>query len=118
MRARDPGGKCGKAYRHKVDLPGVYRRRVSRRGAYRFLQAAIATIAIVGCATMAAHKASDYDRGNVSEDKMTKDVDSCAKQAEAHTKEYGMGPYDPTHGSYNFMFDSCMQAGGYQRKKI
>ncbi len=118
MRARDPGGKCGNAYRHKVYPRGVYRRGVYRRGVCRCLQAAIVTIAIAGCATMAAHKASDYESGNVSEDKMTKDVDSCAKQAEAHTKEYGMGPYDPTHGSYNFMFDSCMQAGGYQRKKI
>lgn len=113
MRVRDPGGKCNGACRNKV-----YRTKVCLARVYRHLQTAIVTIAVAGCATMAAHKASDYDRGNVSEDKMTKDVDSCAKQAEAHTKEYGMGPYDPTHGSYNFMFDSCMQAGGYQRKKI
>ena len=39
------------------------------------------------------------------------------QKAEAHQKVYGLGPYDPTHGSYNWMYDSCMQAGGYQRKK-
>lgn len=78
---------------------------------------AVAIIAAAGCSTMAAHQATDYDPGGASADKLSKDADSCAKQAEAHTKEYGMGPYDPTHGSYNFMFDACMQAGGYQRKK-
>jgi hypothetical protein len=79
--------------------------------------AAIVALAIVGCASMAAHTAADYDQGDASAEKLSKDADSCAKQAEAHTKQYGMGPYDPTHGSYNFMYDSCMQAGGYERRK-
>ena len=83
----------------------------------RQMRAAIAAIAISGCTSMAVHTASDYDRGSAPAEKLAKDADSCAKQAEAHQKEHGYGPYDPTHGSYNWMYDSCMQAGGYQRKK-
>jgi hypothetical protein len=66
---------------------------------------------------MAAHTAANYEQGAVAQDKFDKDADSCGRQAEAHTKQYGMGPYDPTHGSYNYMYDSCMQASGYARKK-
>ena len=83
----------------------------------RHLCAAIAVLAVAGCASMAAHTAANYERGNASEEKLAQDSDSCTKQAEAHTKQYGMGPYDMTHGSYNYMYDSCMQAGGYERKK-
>jgi hypothetical protein len=78
---------------------------------------AIAAVAIAGCASMAAHTASDFDRGSAAAEKLSKDADSCAKQAEAHTKQYGYGPYDPTHGAYNYMYDSCMQANGYERKQ-
>ena len=81
------------------------------------MHAAVAVLAIAGCASMAAHTPADYEPGNAPAEKLAKDADSCAKQADAHTKEYGLGPYDPTHGSYNFMYDACMQAGGYQRKK-
>jgi hypothetical protein len=80
------------------------------------LRTAVVVIAITGCASTAMHTAADFDRGSVPAEKLAKDADSCAKQAEAHQKEYGYGPYDPTHGSYNWMYDSCMQAGGYQRK--
>jgi hypothetical protein len=78
---------------------------------------AIATIAVTGCTSMAVRTAADYDPGSAAAEKLAKDDDACARQAEAHQKEYGLGPYDPTHGSYNWMYDSCMQAGGYQRKK-
>jgi hypothetical protein len=78
---------------------------------------AIAMLLIAGCTSMAAHTPANYERGAVTQEKFDKDTDSCARQAEAHTKQYGMGPYDPTHGSYNFMYDSCMQASGYARKK-
>jgi hypothetical protein len=81
------------------------------------MQVAIATIAVAGCTSMAARTVADYDRGSAPAEKLVKDADACARQAEAHQKEYGLGPYDPTHGSYNWMYDSCMQAGGYQRKK-
>jgi outer membrane murein-binding lipoprotein Lpp len=86
----------------------------------RWMHAAIvviASIAIGGCTAMAVRTAADYDRGSAATEKLAQDADACAKQAEAHQKEYGLGPYDPTHGSYNWMYDSCMQAGGYQRKK-
>ena len=83
------------------------------------MHVAIATIAVAvaGCTSMAARTVADYDRGSAPAEKLAKDADACARQAEAHQKEYGLGPYDPTHGSYNWMYDSCMQAGGYQRKK-
>lgn len=79
---------------------------------------AIATLAVAGCTSMAIRTIADYDPGSVPPEKLAKDADACAKQAEAHQKEYGLGgAYDPTHGSYNWMYDSCMQAGGYKRKK-
>jgi hypothetical protein len=91
---------------------------VGRRSAGgRLLRAGLAVLAVSGCTSMAVHTAADFDRGSAPAEKLNKDADSCAKQAEAHQKEYGFGPYDPTHGSYNWMYDSCMQAGGYQRKK-
>ena len=89
---------------------------VKQRTGRRLMCAALAAI-ITGCAVNAVHTAADFDRGDAAADKLAKDADSCAKQAEAHQKDYGFGPYDPTHGSYNWMYDSCMQAGGYQRKK-
>lgn len=88
-----------------------------RTGGRGRMHAAIAAIAVAGCTTMAVHTAADYEPGNAPADKLAKDADACAKQAETHQKQYGFGPYDPTHGSYNWMYDSCMQAGGYQRKK-
>ncbi len=78
---------------------------------------AIAILAVAGCTSMAIRTAADYDPGSAPPEQLAKDANACAKQAEAHQKEYGLGPYDPTHGSYNWMYDSCMQAGGYQRKK-
>jgi len=83
----------------------------------RPMHVAIVAIAIAGCTSMAMHTAADYDRGSKSAEKLAKDADACARQAEAHQKVYGFGPYDPTHGSYNWMYDACMQAGGYPRKK-
>jgi hypothetical protein len=79
--------------------------------------AIVATVLIAGCTSMAAHTPASYERGAVAQDKFDRDAESCDRQAEAHTKQYGMGQYDMTHGSYNFMYDSCMQASGYARKK-
>jgi len=93
-----------------------FARRIIARG--RYVCVVVASITLVaGCGSMAARTGSDYDRGASPAEKLAADADSCAKQAEAHTKQYGMGPYDMTHGSYNFMYDSCMQAVGYERKK-
>ena len=88
-----------------------------KSAAYWRTHAAIVAIAVAGCTSMAARTTADYDPGSAATEKLAKDADACARQAEAHQKEYGLGPYDPTHGSYNWMYDSCMQAGGYQRKR-
>ena len=78
--------------------------------------AAFVIIFAAGCTSMAARAPEDYDRGAAPMQKFDKDFDACVKQAEAHQKEHGYGPYDPTHGSYNYMFDLCMRSSGYQRK--
>ncbi len=67
---------------------------------------------------MAEHTAANYEQGSASSEKFAKDVRACEKEAEAHGKEHGFGPYDPTHGAYNLMYDACMRTSGYQRKKV
>jgi hypothetical protein len=84
--------------------------------ARRQMLAVFVVIVAAGCASMAARMPEDYDRGSASAQKFGKDSDSCVKQAEAHQKEHGYGPYDPTHGSYNYMYDLCMRSSGYQRR--
>ena len=74
------------------------------------------TIGLGACASMAAHTAETFDRGSAPEAKFSKDVRGCENEAEAHGKEHGYGPYDPTHGAYNRMFDACMKSNGYQQK--
>jgi len=69
-----------------------------------------------GCSSMKARTASDYERAGTSESKFTKDAEACDKQAAAHQKEFGYGPYDPSRGPYNRMYDMCMQASGYPLK--
>jgi hypothetical protein len=86
-------------------------------GVLRALVALAATVAAVGCASMKAYTADDYDRGGASSEKYYKDSRACDKQAEAHGKEHGFGPYDPTNGAYNRMYDACMRSSGYTRKK-
>ena len=86
------------------------------RAARNGCAALAAALGIVACASMAAHTGESFERGNVSADKFSKDTRGCEKEAEAHGKEHGYGPYDPTHGAYNNMFDACMKSNGYQRK--
>jgi hypothetical protein len=76
------------------------------------------TIAIVaaGCVSMTQRTAADYDRGSASEAKLTSDAAVCAKEAEAHQKEFGYGPYDLMRGPYNRLYDACMRSYGYQLK--
>lgn len=78
--------------------------------------AATLAMSLIGCASMKEHTDADYDRGSATSDKFRSDSRACEKQAEAHGKEHGYGPYDPTHGAYNRMFDACMLSSGYQRK--
>ena len=87
-----------------------------RRAGSPGLAALALTLGLSACASMAAHTAETFERGNAPEAKFSKDVRGCEKEAEAHGKEHGYGPYDPTHGAYNRMFDACMKSNGYQQK--
>jgi len=77
---------------------------------------AVATLVLAACAGMGPRTAADYDKGTATDAQFRKDVLACEKQAEASGKEFGLGPYDPTAGAYNRMFDMCMRTSGYQRK--
>ena len=97
----------------------MHRTRKLERVAGRALVACAATVAAVAlaaCAATTARTAGDYDRGNVSQAQFVKDSEGCAKEAEAHQKEFGYGQYDPTRGPYNRLYDACMQSHGYARK--
>jgi hypothetical protein len=78
----------------------------------------VASIAILaaGCSHMTARTANDYERGNTPDTKFSKDAEACDKQAVAHQKEFGYGPYDLGRGPYNRMYDMCMQSNGYPLK--
>jgi hypothetical protein len=72
---------------------------------------------VVGCASFAIRTADDYDRGQASQPKFVKDSEVCAKQAEADQSKFGIGgDIDPTHATYNRMYDACMRASGHRRK--
>jgi len=73
-------------------------------------------LALAACASLSPRVATDYDRGTATESQFRKDASACEKQAEASGKEFGYGPYDPTHGAYDRMFDMCMRTSGYTRK--
>jgi hypothetical protein len=77
----------------------------------------VLALSIVGCNSMAIRTSADYDKGAFSDSRYQQDVRACEKQAEGNAKEHGMGPYDPTHGSYNWMYDVCMRTSGYERRK-
>ena len=82
------------------------------------LAAIAAVIALAACNTsmMKPRTAADYERGSAPEAQLAKAAEGCAKEAEAHQKEFGYGQYDPTRGPYNRLYDACMQSHGYQRK--
>jgi len=65
---------------------------------------------------MAPRTHADYDKGSAADGRYQQDAQVCEKQAEANAKEHGMGPYDPTHGAYNWMYDVCMRSSGYERR--
>jgi hypothetical protein len=83
----------------------------------RALVAVGAVLAVAACTSMKAHSGDNYERGNATSEKYYKDTRACDKQAEAHGKEHGFGPYDPTNAAYNRMFDACMASSGYTVKK-
>jgi hypothetical protein len=82
----------------------------------RGIAAIAAAVALAACSTITASTSAQYDRGSVPEPQFLKDGESCAKEAEAHQKEFGYGQYDPTRGPYNRLYDACMRSHGYQRK--
>jgi hypothetical protein len=71
---------------------------------------------VAACGGVTARTGADYVRGEAPEAKFKKDAEACDKQAAAHQKEFGNGPYDLTRGPYNRMYDMCMQSAGYPLK--
>lgn len=79
--------------------------------------AAAALLLGTGCATFRESTTADYDRGQLPASQFSTDGDICAKMAEADQNRFGAGgEIDPTHATFNRMFDACMRASGYQRK--
>jgi hypothetical protein len=79
--------------------------------------AAAVAVSVAACSSMRAYSADDYERGAATSEQYYRDSRACEKQADAHGNEHGYGPYDPTNGAYNRMFDACMRSSGYTRKK-
>jgi hypothetical protein len=75
-----------------------------------------ATLAIAGCGSTDVRTADDYDPGSTPQAQFQKGASLCDKQAESDEKNMGRGPLDPTHSTYNRMFDACMRASGWTRK--
>ena len=75
-----------------------------------------AAFAAMGCASTQLRTAEDYDTGGTPQAQFDKGAALCDKQAEADEKVMGRGPLDPTHSTYNRMFDACMRASGFVRK--
>ena len=77
-----------------------------------------ALVIVIGCATYAARTADDYDQGQGPRPRFVKDNEACARQAEADQRRFGIGgEMDPTHATFNRMYDACMRASGYLRKQ-
>jgi hypothetical protein len=80
--------------------------------------AAPALLLVIGCAQYAARTAEDYDQGQAPRPQFVKDNEACARQAEVDQRKFGIGgDMDPTHATFNRMYDACMRASGYQRKQ-
>ncbi len=82
------------------------------------LHAIVAVVALSGCASYAALTADDYDPGTTPRTQFLSNAHMCDQQAEADHKKFGMGPMDPTHGTFNRMYDACMRSSGYTRKPL
>ena len=82
-----------------------------------FMLAASMLLTAVGCANFKAFTAEDYDRRDAPQKQFASDAEVCAKLADADQKKFGLGgEHDPTHATFNRMYDACMRASGYQRK--
>jgi len=81
--------------------------------------AAPALLFVLGCAQYAARTAEDYDQGQAPRPQFVKDNEACARQAQVDQRKFGIGgEMDPTHATFNRMYDACMRASGYQRKQV
>ena len=77
-----------------------------------------ALLVVIGCATYAARTAADYEQGPAPRPQFVKDNEAWARQAEVDQRKFGIGgDMDPTHATYNRMYDACMRASGYRRKQ-
>ena len=74
-----------------------------------------AAFAAIGCGSTQVRNIDEYDPGSTPPAQFVKGASLCDKQAEADEKNMG-GTMDPTHGTYNRMFDACMRASGWTRK--
>jgi len=74
------------------------------------------TFTLWGCAATSVRTADDYDPGSTPQAQFQKGASLCDKQAESDEKNMGTGALDPTHSTYNRMFDACMRASGWTRK--
>ena len=72
-------------------------------------------VTTLGCATD-IRTVDEYDPGSTPHAQFVKGASLCEKQAEADAKSMGYGTLDPTHGTFNRMFDACMRASGFARK--
>lgn len=75
-----------------------------------------AVLATAGCGSTEIRTVDEYDPGTTSQAQFVKGAALCDKQAETDAKVMGRGPLDPTHSTYNRMFDACMRASGFVRK--
>jgi hypothetical protein len=81
--------------------------------------AAPALLFVLGCAQYAVRTAEDYDQGQAPRPQFVKDNEACARQAQVDQRKFGIGgEMDPTHATFNRMYDACMRASGYQRKQV
>lgn len=75
-----------------------------------------ALLATTGCGSTDVRTADDYNPGSTPRGQFETGAALCEKQAESDEKNMGNGPLDPTHSTYNRMFDACMRASGWTRK--
>ena len=77
-----------------------------------------ALLVVIGCANFEVRTTDDYDQGQAPRSQFVKDNEACARQAEVDQRRFGIGgDMDPTHATYNRMYDACMRASGYRRKQ-
>jgi hypothetical protein len=77
-----------------------------------------ALLVAIGCTAFTPRTAADYEPGQTPHPQFTRDNEACARQSEADQNRFGMGgDLDPTHSTFNRMYDACMRASGYKRKQ-